>query len=147
MEKITLEYDELGLLIQEVWKSIPGYEGLYKASNYGRILSLARCLPNSKGSGKYCRERLLKQTLKPSGYLSTYLFNDSSVKKYYRVNRLIMFVFKGPSPLTVDHFNRIKTDNKIWNLRYCTGRENVLYYTESRIKTSQFPGVCWHKKS
>ena len=26
----------------EIWKDVPGYEGLYQVSNYGRVLSLYR---------------------------------------------------------------------------------------------------------
>ena len=44
-------------------------------------------------------------------------------KKYF-VHRLIMMAFLGESDQCVDHINRIKTDNRLENLRYCTHSEN-----------------------
>jgi len=28
--------------MKEIWKDIPGYEGLYQVSNYGKVKSLAK---------------------------------------------------------------------------------------------------------
>ena len=47
-------------------------------------------------------------------------------KKAYLSHRLIMIAFVGESDQDVDHINRIKTDNRFENLRYCTGTENQL---------------------
>ena len=46
--------------------------------------------------------------------------------KMYKVHRLIMMAFVGESQQEVDHINRIKTDNRFENLRYCTRSENNL---------------------
>jgi hypothetical protein len=46
--------------------------------------------------------------------------------KMYLVHRLIMIAFVGDSDQEVDHINRIKTDNRFENLRYCNRRENGL---------------------
>ena len=32
----------------EIWKDIPGYQGLYQVSNYGRVKSLERLVKNGK---------------------------------------------------------------------------------------------------
>jgi len=47
-------------------------------------------------------------------------------KKMYFAHRLIMMAFVGESDQEVDHINRIKTDNRFENLRYCTTSENSL---------------------
>jgi len=46
--------------------------------------------------------------------------------KLYLAHRLIMMAFVGESQQEVDHINRIKTDNRFENLRYCTRSENNL---------------------
>ena len=46
--------------------------------------------------------------------------------KYYLTHRLIMLAFVGKSDQHVDHINRIKTDNRFENLRYCSRSENQL---------------------
>lgn len=45
------------------------------------------------------------------GYERIKIYNKS-----YRVHRLVMELFKGPSDLTVDHINGIKHDNRLCNL-------------------------------
>ena len=42
----------------------------------------------------------------------------------------------------VDHINKIKTDNKLSNLRIVSHRENI---SRTKGKTSDYTGVCWCK--
>jgi hypothetical protein len=62
--------------------------------------------------------------------------------KYYNAHRLILMAFVGYSDQDVDHINRIKTDNRLENLRYCTHRENML----NRDYVDNAKGYCWHKR-
>ena len=50
---------------KEIWKDIEGYEGLYKVSSYGNVLSLKYCGSN--------RKRLLAPNPDHKGYLMVYL--------------------------------------------------------------------------
>ena len=87
----------------EVWKLIPGFK--MEASNLGRIRDLdgrIRGIQRKRG----------------------YLLIETSQKKYF-VHRLVMLAFVGPSNLQVDHLNGIRHDNRLENLEYVTGRENV----------------------
>ena len=67
------------------------------------------------------REKWNERTIKPdtNGYIRIGISG-----KLYRVHRLIMMAFVGESDQQVDHINRIKTDNRLENLRYCTHSEN-----------------------
>ena len=54
--------------MKEVWKDIPGYEGLYQASTLGRIKSV-----------NYSR-KILKINLQPNGYEAVTLYKNKLKK-------------------------------------------------------------------
>jgi len=115
----------------EIWKDIPGYEGLYQASSFGRVKSL------------YTGE-IKKPTLAKVGYYVMTL-SKSKNKKVEYVHLLILLAFKGPAPIGLigDHKNNIKTDNLPSNLQYVTRRVNNT--KDRKPSVSRFIGVSWDK--
>lgn len=107
--------------MEEVWKDIPNYEGLYQASNLGRIKSKRKILKPIKGE-------YLKVGLSKNGIQTT---------KY--VHRLVAETFLGKSDLQVNHKDENKHNNCVNNLEWITFKENMNYGTkqdrESMIKT------------
>ena len=63
--------------MSEIWRDIPGYEGLYQVSDLGRVKSLPRVTTRGERSGKLISQRIGGRVLKPSvntrGYLSVVL--------------------------------------------------------------------------
>ena len=55
---------------QEIWKDIPGYEGLYQVSNLGRIKSLAREIHRRKTGTTRVKESILNGRSDALGYRS-----------------------------------------------------------------------------
>lgn len=113
----------------EIWKDIPGYEGLYQASNLGNIKSLN--YNNTK------KEKLLKTKYDKRGYLAIELRNKG--KRYYtRVHRLVAMAFI-PNPNNypqVNHKDENKENNNVDNLEWCTNDYNAHYGTRyERIRT------------
>ena len=109
----------------EVWKDIPGYEGIYQASNTGKIRSLDRYV-NNQANGKSKRlvkGRILKTFTAGAGYEYVVLSVNQNKKKI-GAHRLVAQAFLGVSELTVNHINENKQDNRISNLEYCTQKEN-----------------------
>ena len=47
--------------MEEVWKEVPGYEGLYQVSNLGRVKSLSRIVKKSDGVTQRRSERIVKK--------------------------------------------------------------------------------------
>ena len=100
--------------MNEIWKDIVGYEGLYQISNLGRVKSL-----------KFGKEKIMNSLKNSNGYLSICL-SKGGIQKRYFIHRLVALVFI-PNPDNkpcVDHINGIRTDNRVNNLRWCTNKEN-----------------------
>lgn len=103
---------------KEIWKDIPGYEGLYQVSNKGNVKSL-----NYRRTGK---ENILKVRYDKCGYLRTNLTKNKIQISFY-VHRLVACVFNNLPlniNLTVNHKDGNKTNNNLENLELCTIEEN-----------------------
>lgn len=108
---------------EEIWKDIPGYEGLYAVSNMGRVRSFADANPVNR------RNRILKPAFDGKGnYLFVGLHKDGKVKHAY-IHRLVAIVFV-PNPHNlpqVNHKDECKTNNRADNLEWCTRSYNSRY--------------------
>ena len=71
--------------MQEIWKDIRGYEGLYQVSNMGRIKSLR----NNKGEK---RELIKKLHECKNGYLDICLHKDAFRKNFLEMIEYIFFL-------------------------------------------------------
>lgn len=111
----------------EVWKDVPGYEGLYLVSNQGRV----KRLPIGKQwSYRKTHNNIRKPKLATNGYFQVNLSKNNKVK-FYNIHRLVAMAFI-PNPLNlpcVNHKNEIKTDNRVQNLEWCTILYNCNYGT------------------
>lgn len=109
--------------MDEIWKDIEGFEGLYQVSNLGRVKSLERY--NIGIKNKSINERYLKQSPDGNGYLMVWLYKGTK-RKTMKVHRLVAEAFI-PNPKQkpqIDHINAIRQDNRVENLRWCTEKEN-----------------------
>ena len=127
---------------KEIWKDIPNYEGIYQASNLGRIKSLERFRKGQNGSLVTVKEKILKPRLSNKGYYQVALWKNS-IPKRCLVHRLVWEAFNGtiPEGLQVNHINEIKTDNRLENLNLMTPKENSNWGTRNERQAKKLSKV------
>ena len=121
-----LSFDDL-----EIWKPVPGYEGLYEVSSHGRVRSLDRRerITGPKAGFRWRRGRMIRLFTMPStGYLCVRLSRDGKVATR-SVHSLVLEAFAGLCPPGQEacHGPGGQQDNR-WpeNLRWGTRSENTL---------------------
>jgi len=137
--------------MEEIWKPIPNYEGLYEVSNLGNVKSLSRKWVSGNG-GKRSRDEIIMKpfvTGKFRNYYTLELSKDG-IKKTFKVHQLVAIAFLNHTPnkydgLLVDHIDGNKLNNHLSNLQLVTNRKNSS--KDRKNKTSKFTGVSWHKQS
>lgn len=99
-------------IMQEIWKDIPGYEGYYQASNYGKI--------------RNSQLHILSSRVGNAGYKMTSL-QVSGKRKLWLVHRLICltFIANNENKDFVNHKDCDKLNNNYNNLEWCTHSENM----------------------
>lgn len=109
---------------EESWKAIPGYEGLYEASDLGKVKSLDREVRGKRGPQRI-KGKVLKPWKDTRGYPQVYLCLEGK-RKPVSVHRIVMLTFVGEGGLknTVNHINGQLDDNRLVNLEWCTQKEN-----------------------
>lgn len=116
----------------EIWKDIPNYEGIYQASNMGRVKSLKRFRKGKNGSLVTIKERILKPKLTHRGYYQVDLWKQS-IRKHYKVHRLVWEAFNGsiPENIQVNHLDERPINNALSNLNLMTPKENTNWGTRN----------------
>lgn len=113
--------------MNEEWKDIKGFEGLYQISNLGRVKSLKRLKKNNNGTQEV-NERIRKLTPDKDGYFNVCLSKED-IHYQKKVHKMVADAFiPNPDSLPViNHKNENKNDNRKENLEWCTVRYNTLY--------------------
>ena len=119
--------------MEEIWKPIEGYEGLYEVSNFGRVKRLAGEVSrtNRWGSTSIVKTKDRIRKLKANsanGYVYVTLSKNGKIE-IKRVHRLVAVAFI-PNTENKPHVNHIdgdKTNNHVENLEWVTAKENMIH--------------------
>ena len=123
--------------INEIWKPVKGYEGIYEVSNLGRVKSLPRL--------KYCghknskpqkvHERILTSWVDRLGYVKVRLSKNGESKTTL-LHRVIADAFIEPveGKNEINHKDGVKANNAIENLEWATRGENVKHAFLNKLK-------------
>ena len=115
----------------EEWKEIVGFSN-YQVSNFGNVKS-------KRGS--------LTLTQNHDGYIRVGLYHKG-VRKAIFVHRLVAYAFLPLSDKKeIDHINRIKTDNRVENLRWVDRSVNARNVAKNPNCSSKYIGVHLSKSN
>lgn len=109
--------------MNEEWRDVFGYEGLYQVSNLGRVKSLPE---EKRNDGRFVRKgETMKLTPRSKKRKNEYLCVGMG-GKLYSVHRVVAeaFLVKNKDKNLVNHKDGDKQNNKVENLEWSTSAEN-----------------------
>lgn len=119
--------------MEEIWKPIPGYEGLYEASSLGEIRTAeGKTTSSARFDSRVWQQRIMKQKREKRNGSKYYtdarvcLWKDGE-EKTFLVSRLVAMSFL-PAPydkLTVNHIDGNPSNNAVDNLEWVTRADNI----------------------
>lgn len=111
----------------EIWKDVVGFEERYEVSNLGRLRSKDMTIHKSDGKIEHKKGRYIKLTPDKRGYVHHVFCSSQGVKKRMSIHRVVAmsFIDNPENKPHIDHINRIRFDNRVENLRWCTLKENM----------------------
>lgn len=108
--------------MEEIWKDIEGYEGIYQVSSFGNVRSLDRI----DSVNRRIKGKIMKQNTMYTGYKTVRLTKNSITKGYF-VHRLVAIAFI-PNPYNlseVGHKDESRNNNEVDNLEWVTKSKNA----------------------
>ena len=130
--------------MNEVWKDIPNYEGLYQVSNMGNVKSISHYTRNNANGGlRLTKGRVLAKYKMPNGYLQIQLSKNEIREKKY-VHRLVaeLFLTNSDNLSDVNHIDGNKENNSVENLEWCSHKENQIHMVKNGLTKKAQSVIC-----
>lgn len=110
--------------MDEMWRDVPGYEGLYEVSSEGRFRSLVKRMRTRVG------DILNGSTNKKSGYTYIRLTDLKRTATRYYKHRLVLQAFQPRDDWMdweVNHVDGNKSNNRVDNLEWLDHQSNIIH--------------------
>lgn len=133
--------------MEEIWQEIPNFEGLYEASNLGRIRSVdGKVTSSARFKKRIWKQRIMKQKMRKckNGRLDAMVsLWKENVPYYLLVSRLVASAFIEDNlftELTVNHKDGNPLNNNVDNLEWLTREDNIKYgFSNGQYSSIQKP--------
>ena len=125
--------------MEEIWKSVDGFEGYYEISNLGNLRSVDKYFRWGRGKGhiKYSLSKILSPSINNSGYKIYALSKPGSKPVCKTIHRMVATAFiPNPHNLSdVNHIDEDKFNNRVDNLEWVIHKENMIHSGSKIHKT------------
>lgn len=117
----------------EIWKDIDGYEGSYKISNKGFVMSVPRRRGKRTVAGG-----MVKYMLSKDGYPRVVLSKNCN-RQTFCIHRIVAthFIQNIDSKPTVNHKDGNKLNNSFENLEWSTQQEQIAHSVKMGMQTGR----------
>jgi len=132
----------------EVWKNVIGYENIYQVSNFGNVKSLDREVAPNNRVPYWRKGKICKQSKSNLGYMTVgFTVNNVKVNKY--VHRLVAeaFITNINDYPQVNHIDCDKTNNKMYNLEWCTNSQNHIHASKNGLNKLHLHRVAYSEEN
>lgn len=130
--------------MEEIWKDIENFEGLYRISSFGKVESLSRSIKSPNGF-RTMKGRILAPRY-THGYIHVQLCKHGNNYNFY-VHSLVAntFLSKENCNLVVNHKDGNKQNNNVSNLEWITQKQNIHHAIETGLTKISGENSHFHK--
>jgi hypothetical protein len=132
--------------MEEVFKDIPGYEGVYQVSNLGGIKSLDRKVTHKNCVPRFKKGKIITPAINKYGYKQVVLSLNSKQKSICLHLLIARTFINNETKLQVNHKDFNKLNNNISNLEFVTHLENLIHKSENSKHSSKYIGISYYKR-
>lgn len=113
--------------MEEIWKDVNGYSGLYQVSNLGRVRSVDRMITYSDGRNFKYKQKILNWNIGTKSRRCYVHLYQNSKRKGMLIHRLVAIAFL-ENPLNLPEINHIDgntLNNQVSNLEWISHLDNM----------------------
>lgn len=121
---------EILALPAECWRWYPTYEGIAQVSTRGDVKTVDRWVTDKNGRKRFIKGKILKPRRTKGGYLYVTLSRDGKIRNFF-VHRMVAetWLDNPEGKPEVNHLDENPGNPDVFNLSYCTRKENVRWGT------------------
>ena len=115
--------------MEEIWKDVVGFEGLYQVSSLGRIKSLDRYILKKNGVTEFKRGKMMTLIRNKQNNVYEVSLSKQGHRKCRKIHRIVAEAFihndNPEEKTTVNHIDGKRENNRVDNLEWSTYSENL----------------------